>query len=200
MYRAYAARLVARLPKAPAGAGAVPALGTTDWQVRLSEEDIDVVCLIIGTAQHCQEMVRQLARALAAKLVPPELASRWGAAAGRAGSDASEGGSGGRWNRVLSVVCSCWLWSALSFSELPSQQQHRPPPPPLSPRVDMSEEEDEFQTVITHCLTALLLGIETRLEAGLAAMARINWAGMEMVRGVLSRGGCGGDGMTRDGG
>ncbi len=46
----------------------------------------------------------------------------------------------------------------------------------------MSEEEDELQGVITSCLTSLLLGIETRLEGALAAMARLNWAGMEMVR------------------
>ncbi|KAL4452083.1 hypothetical protein ABPG75_007745 [Micractinium tetrahymenae] len=124
VYRAYAARLVARLPKPSSGnltASAV--LGTSDWHVRLSDDDIGVVCLIISTAEHCQEMVRQLARALAAKLEPQELAAK----------------------------------------------------------VDMSEEEDEFQTVITHCLTSLLLGIETRLEGALAAMARISWGSMEMA-------------------
>lgn len=50
--------------------------------------------------------------------------------------------------------------------------------------VDMSEEEDEFQTVITQCLASLLLGIESRLEGALGAMARINWGSMEMVGGV----------------
>ena len=64
----------------------------------------------------------------------------------------------------------------------------------------MSEEEDEFQGVITHCLTVLLLGIETRLEGALAAMARINWAGMEMVGGrggwVGGRGGWHGVGLA----
>ena len=45
----------------------------------------------------------------------------------------------------------------------------------------MSEEEDELQSVITQCLTVLLLGIETKLEGALAAMARMNWGGMEMV-------------------
>ena len=53
-------------------------------------------------------------------------------------------------------------------------------------QVDMSEEEDELQSVITQCLTVLLLGIETKLEGALAAMARMNWGGMEMV----------GDGVT----
>ena len=46
----------------------------------------------------------------------------------------------------------------------------------------MSEEEDEFQGLITHCLTVLLLGIETRLEGALGSMARLNWGTMEMVR------------------
>ncbi|EFN54878.1 hypothetical protein CHLNCDRAFT_23940 [Chlorella variabilis] len=124
VYRAYAARLVARLPKPSSGSlGAAAVLGASDWYVRLSDDDIGVVCLIASTAEHCQEMVRQLARALAAKLEPRELASR----------------------------------------------------------VDMSEEEDEFQTVTTQCLASLLLGIETKLEGALSAMARINWAGMEMA-------------------
>jgi hypothetical protein len=77
VYRAYAARLVARLPKTASGGATVAVLGGTDWYVRMSEEDIGVVCLVISTAEHCQEMVRQLARALAAKLEPRELASRW---------------------------------------------------------------------------------------------------------------------------
>lgn len=55
----------------------------------------------------------------------------------------------------------------------------------------MSEEEDEFQGVITLCLSCLLLGIETRLEGALGAMARLNWAGMEMVRGWGGRAGAG---------
>jgi hypothetical protein len=124
VYRAYAARLVARLPKPASGSLAGSAvLGASDWHVRLSDDDIGVVCLIVSTAEHCQEMVGALARALAAKLEPADLASR----------------------------------------------------------VDMSEEEDELQGAITSCLASLLLGIETRLEGALAAMARLNWAGMEMA-------------------
>lgn len=46
----------------------------------------------------------------------------------------------------------------------------------------MGEEEDEFQGVVTACLASLLLGLETRLEGPLGAMARLNWAAMEMVR------------------
>lgn len=51
----------------PVSPGACPA----DW-APLPQ----VVCLIISTAEHCQEMVRQLARALAAKLEPRELAAK----------------------------------------------------------------------------------------------------------------------------
>ena len=127
MYRAYAARLLARLPKtAGGGTAGAAALGATDWHVRASEEDERVACLIVGTAEHCQGMVRQLARAVAGKLEPRAL------------------GEG----------------------------------------LDMGEEEEEFQGVITSALNALLLALETRLEPGLAAMTRVNWAAVEAVSGV----------------
>eukprot|EP00887_Chlorella_sp_A99_P007688 scaffold20.g7688.t1 len=144
VYRAYAARLAARLPKTASGAAAsqaIAALGTTDWHVRLGEDDISTACLIVSTAEHCQEMVRQLARAVAARLELPELGAR----------------------------------------------------------LDMGDEEGEFQAVITQCLGALLLGVETRLEAGLAGLLRVNWAGVEAagdqseyvgaVRAALAEGG-----------
>lgn len=55
VYRAYAARLVARLPKPASGSLAGSAvLGANDWHVRLSDDDIGVVCLILSTAEHCQ--------------------------------------------------------------------------------------------------------------------------------------------------
>lgn len=124
VYRIYAARLLARLPKTASGQTTVAAtLGTTDWHVRIGEEDISLVCLIISTAEHCQEMVRQLARAVAGRLDPPELGAR----------------------------------------------------------LDMGDEEGEFQSVITQCLGVLLLGIETRLEAGLAGMLRVSWGGVEVA-------------------
>lgn len=65
----------------------------------------------------------------------------------------------------------------------PTAPNTSPTHPPPSHSVDMGEEEDELQGAITSCLASLLLGIETRLEGALAAMARLNWAGMEMVRG-----------------
>lgn len=43
VYRAYASRLVARLPKPSSGnLAATAVLGTSDWHVRLSEDDIGV--------------------------------------------------------------------------------------------------------------------------------------------------------------
>lgn len=123
VYRAYAARLLARLPKTASGATSGTAvLGSSDWHIKMSDDDIDVICLIISTAEHCQEMVEQLAKALANRLEPP-----------------------------------------------------------LGERVDMSEEEDELRSLVTQCLTVLLLGIETRLEGALNAMARTNWVGLEMA-------------------
>jgi len=47
----------------------------------------------------------------------------------------------------------------------------------------VSEEEEEFQGVVTACLNVLLLGIETRLDGGLQAMVRVNWSAVEAVRG-----------------
>jgi hypothetical protein len=52
------------------------------------------------------------------------------------------------------------------------------------PQVDVSEEEEEFQAVIIACLNVLILAIETRADAALAAMARLNWANVETVRRV----------------
>ena len=48
-------------------------------------------------------------------------------------------------------------------------------------QVDVSEEEEDFQGVVTACLNVLLLGIETRLDAGLQAMVRVNWSAVEAV-------------------
>jgi hypothetical protein len=48
VYRAYAARLVARVPKTASGATTGTAvLGSSDWHVKMSDEDINVICLII---------------------------------------------------------------------------------------------------------------------------------------------------------
>ena len=52
-------------------------------------------------------------------------------------------------------------------------------------QVDVSEEEDEFQLVITACLSVLILGTETKLDAALVQMTRLPWASLESVRALL---------------
>ena len=124
VYRAYAARLVARLPKSASGGTTGSAvLGVQDWQIKLADEDVPVVALILTTAEHSIEMVRQLERALQGKLEPPSLAEK----------------------------------------------------------VDFSEEEDAFRSVVTQCLSVLVLGTEARLELSLAALMRHNWGGVEIA-------------------
>ena len=233
VYRAYAARLVARLPKPSSGSlSAAAVLGASDWHVRLADEDVGVVCLIVSTAEHCQVGCWGW---LPVKGVGRGAGGPWNhACKNRVTYDSPSGkqlvcctpspGRNRRW-------CGRWRgrwppsWSRLSWQpgeapgggrggirqgsviaqRLPRAsllQRGRLPwcsmlatihamliqPTPLlmncfnPPRVDMSEEEDEFQGVITLCLASLLLGIETRLEGALGAMARLNWAGMEMVR------------------
>lgn len=70
--RFYAGRLVARLPKTPAGGttGSATA-GTTGWHIRLPDDDVPVVCAVIATAEYCQEMVGALARSAAKMLDAP---------------------------------------------------------------------------------------------------------------------------------
>jgi hypothetical protein len=125
-YRQYAARLAARLPRTAAGApasGAQPSLASSDWHVRLGDADAAAACLVVTTAEHCQELVAGLARAVAGKL------------------------------------------------ELPLGAQ----------QVDLGAEEGEFRALSTAALSALLLGTLARVEPSLAALARTNWAALEMV-------------------
>jgi hypothetical protein len=70
--RFYAGKLVARLPKTAAGGttGAAAA-GTTDWHIRLADDDVPVACALIATAEYCHEMVGALARSAAKMLDPP---------------------------------------------------------------------------------------------------------------------------------
>ena len=49
-------------------------------------------------------------------------------------------------------------------------------------QVNVSEEEDDFQLVITACLSVLILGTETKLDAALVQMTRLSWASLETVR------------------
>ena len=49
-------------------------------------------------------------------------------------------------------------------------------------QVDVAEEEDAFAGVVTACLSVLVLGVETRLDAVLTQMTRLPWASIESVR------------------
>ncbi|BBN20320.1 vacuolar protein sorting-associated protein 53 [Marchantia polymorpha subsp. ruderalis] len=51
----------------------------------------------------------------------------------------------------------------------------------FSESIDMSEEQDEFSGVITKALSTLVLGLENKLEAELANMARMSWGTLEGV-------------------
>ena len=123
VYIAYAARLVGRLPKtSTGGTSGYAVLGSIDWHVKLAEGDIEAICLIVNTAEHCIEMLKQLERALMGRL---------------------EGS--------------------------------------LKEKVDFSDQEDEFRSVITKSLSVLVLGMDTRLDISLSALMRHNWAAVEMV-------------------
>lgn len=124
VYTAYAAKLVARLPKTHAGGtSGVPVLGVTDWQIKLTDDDPGVICLVLTTAEHCIELIDQLERAIKSKLESPT----------------------------------------------------------LSDDIDSSELEEEFRSVATKCVSVLLLGVETKLEAPLGALLKHNWASVEVV-------------------
>lgn len=51
----------------------------------------------------------------------------------------------------------------------------------LFPQVDVQEEEEEFQGLVTACLSTLILAVQTRLDAPLQQMCRMPWATMEVV-------------------
>lgn len=70
--RAYATKLITRLPKTAAGGTTGSAgAGTQDWYIRLNDEDVVVVCTIIATAEYCSEVVGALGRNVAKTLDPP---------------------------------------------------------------------------------------------------------------------------------
>ena len=53
---------------------------------------------------------------------------------------------------------------------------------PALVKVDMAGEEEAFAGVVSSSLNVLLLALETRLDAPLAAMTRLPWATLEVVR------------------
>lgn len=70
--RAYSGKLIARLPKTASGSvNATAAAGSTDWQIKMPDDDIPVVCTIVSTAEYCNEIVGSLGRSVAKMLDPP---------------------------------------------------------------------------------------------------------------------------------
>ncbi|KAK9275716.1 hypothetical protein L1049_022984 [Liquidambar formosana] len=51
----------------------------------------------------------------------------------------------------------------------------------LADRVDMSEVQDEFSSVITKALVTLVHGLETKFDVEMAAMTRVPWGTLESV-------------------
>ncbi|KAK2077673.1 hypothetical protein QBZ16_004519 [Prototheca wickerhamii] len=93
---------VYRERRAP-GAGPY-ALGAADWQVALSPRELRGVGVVLSTADWCGEVLGQLARALAQRLDPPELA--------RDVEDALDGGAGAAF-RALVAACHAALLSGV---------------------------------------------------------------------------------------
>ena len=70
--RAYAGKLIGRLPKTASGSvNATASAGTTDWQIKMPDDDIPVVCTIVSTAEYCNEIVGSLGRSVAKMLDQP---------------------------------------------------------------------------------------------------------------------------------
>lgn len=70
--RAYAGRLLGRLPKTAAGqTTGTASAASSEWHIKLSEEDIGVVCTIVSTCEYCSEVTSALSRQVAKTLDPP---------------------------------------------------------------------------------------------------------------------------------
>ncbi len=53
--------------------------------------------------------------------------------------------------------------------------------PQLREQVDTSTSEDKFTDVVTDCLSALVLGVETVVDGALTTLTRFNWMAVESV-------------------
>jgi len=64
--RAYAASLLARVPKTATGqTSGIATNSTTDWQIKLDKSEEPVICLIVSTSEYCYETVGGLAESVA---------------------------------------------------------------------------------------------------------------------------------------
>ena len=65
LYKSYASALISKLPKTSAGQMTGNAsIGSTSWHIKVSQEDVRILCLIIWTSDHCISMVQQLENAM----------------------------------------------------------------------------------------------------------------------------------------
>ncbi|GFH29755.1 uncharacterized protein HaLaN_28471, partial [Haematococcus lacustris] len=113
----YSSALMQRLPKTATGQpGMPPPYVGTEWHIRVDDEEAQVVCHILHTAEFCRETLEGLATAVQKDIKPA-----------------------------------------------------------LADKVDLSEEEGSFQGVASACMTVLVLGINTKLDASLQDMGRVRW-------------------------
>lgn len=197
MLRAYAGKLIARLPKTTTGGTTGSAgAGTQDWYIKLNDEDVVVVCTIIATAEYCNEVVGALGRNVAKTLDPPfgsQVFHTCQPLLSQLGSIVLV--------RSVAAFLACMLLKTEAVCQLGVlfqafnarlQQQLLPERATKALRVcvllqvSVSEEEDEFQLVITACLSVLILGTETKLDSALTQMTRLPWASLESVRSLSS--------------
>ena len=52
---------------------------------------------------------------------------------------------------------------------------------PFRGKIDLSQAQDDFSAVITAALSTLVVGLETRADAALVAMAKLEWADIDLV-------------------
>lgn len=67
----YAKRLEEKLPRPSAGLNAVPSSDRYDWQLRISDEEIETVCNIVNTGEYCLETTTSLGENLTKILEEP---------------------------------------------------------------------------------------------------------------------------------
>lgn len=71
LYRSYASALTSKLPKTSAGqTTGIASIGNTSWHIKISADDIRIICLIIRTSDHCISMIEQLKKAIEKRIDP----------------------------------------------------------------------------------------------------------------------------------
>jgi hypothetical protein len=173
---AYAAELLKRLPKTAYGAtSAVPPYAGTDWHVRLPEEEEAVVCRILHTAEYCRWAGwGLLPRACQPAASPTSCRRGWGRPL-----QPPWGQGCGRW-RLLCQFAARPQADLAAPDRAPGPSPPRDTieglssaickdlrPPTLAEGLDFGDEEGAFSGVAAACLSVLVLGVNTRLDAPL---------------------------------